>query len=88
MFLNKYGIIGSKTYTIAEAKPPFWKRFQLAGFSVGAAVAAMLILVLFSSGQFIDKRLDAKRERVSELEKVLHEQRLTIASLKVCRGPE
>ncbi len=75
-------ILGSEKRPIAEAKPPFWKRFQLVGFSFGAAVAAMLILVLFSSGNFIDQRLDAKRTRVSDLEKVMHQQRLTIASLQ------
>ncbi len=76
-------ILGSKVHTINESKPPFWKRFQLVGFSVGAALAAMLILVLFSSGQFIDQGLGAKRHRIADLEKVMHQQRLTIASLKV-----
>lgn len=75
-------ILGSKVHSITEAKPPFWKRFQLVGFSLGAAVAAMLILVLFSSGQFIDQRLGATRTRIADLEKVVNQQRLTIASFK------
>ena len=75
-------ILGAKKNPVLESSPPFWKRFQLVGFSFGAAVAAMLILVLFSSGNFIDQRLDAKRTRVSDLEKVMHQQRLTIASLQ------
>jgi len=75
-------LLGSPEYKVAQTGPPFWKRFQLIGFSFGAAVAAMLILVLFSSGQFFDQRLDANHARVSDLENVMHQQRLTIASLK------
>ena len=75
-------ILGSTQKPLVETKIPFWKRFQLIGFSAGAAVAAVLILVLFSSHQFIDQRLDSENTRIAQLETELDQQRLTIASQK------
>ena len=50
-------ILGPPQNLVAETKIPFWKRFQLIGFSFGAAVAAMLVLVLFPTNDSFNQQI-------------------------------
>ena len=75
-------ILGSKVHTIAEARPPFWKRFQLAGFSLGAIAAAALALIIISPNQSQYETLSDNGTLVSELNQKITDQEEQINSLK------
>ena len=75
-------ILGSKVHSITEAKPPVWKRFQLVGFSLGAAVAAMLMLFIITSDESNYETLSDNVGLISELNQKISDQEELINSLK------
>ena len=75
-------ILGSREFPIAEAPPPFWKRFQQLGLTLGGAVAVGLILFLFISNQSLNQRLGGESLKVSELNEKITDQESIINSLK------
>jgi len=75
-------IPGPRELPIAESPPPFWKRFQLMGLSLGGAVAVGLILLLFISNHSLNQRLGEESTRISELNEKITDQQEIINSLK------
>jgi len=75
-------ILGSRELPIAEAPPPFWKRFQQLGLSLGGAVAVGLIIFLFISNQSLNHRLGDESLKISELNEKITDQENIISSLK------
>jgi anti-sigma-K factor RskA len=75
-------ILGFKEIPIVEAPPPFWKRFQQLGLSLGGAVAVGLVLFLFISNQSLNQRLGDESLKISELNEKITDQEKIINSLK------
>lgn len=75
-------ILGSGESPIVEAPPPFWKRFQQLGLTLGGAVAVGLILFLFISNQSLNQRLGEGSLKISDLNEKITDQEKIISSLK------
>ncbi|MCK5392524.1 MAG: anti-sigma factor [Deltaproteobacteria bacterium] len=75
-------ILAAREYPTEEAPPPFWKRFQQLGLTLGGAVAVGLILFLFISNQSLNQKLGVENTRISELGEKITDQESIINSLK------
>jgi len=75
-------IVRSRELPSIEAPPPFWKRFQRLGLTLGGAVAVGLILFLFISNQSLNQRFGEGSLIISELNEKITDQEKIINSLK------
>lgn len=75
-------ILGAPEKPVVEVSPPFWKRFQLVGFSFGAAVAAMLVLVLFPTNDSFNQQIADQQKTISSLKTTIAQKELEIGELE------
>ncbi|MEM7009806.1 MAG: anti-sigma factor, partial [Thermodesulfobacteriota bacterium] len=76
-------LLGQKKSTYQEVKTPFWKRFQLIGFSFGAVAAAVLMLIIVSPNQSQYETLGDNGAVITELNQTISDQQELINNLKI-----